>query len=415
MIGAVVLITIAASSLLLANALRTQRQAGDEIRQRFENVLILKQTQSLVVDAETGQRGFLLTSNPNFLEPYDRARAQLPGQLRSLVNARIDAPDDQLQSLMSKKLQELAWTLQLANTGHRDEALAVVNSGSGKAYMDAIRADIGRLSRQQEMQINAAIERSVRYTVQTYLALVLLVVSALALLGLGLSTMLRSQRLEAEAVRLRQVEQAERRTALIARELNHRVKNLFSVVLAIVQLAGRGATTPKEAVTRVRDRVQALARAHDVSLGTDPMGGFELQELLRVTLAPYVSQSAELDLAGPPIHLPVMRATPLGLIIHELATNAIKHGAWSQDGGRVAVTWSVTDPEKMLRLDWSESRTNPLELDGTGGFGSQLITAAVAQLDGSLTRERGSNGLRILIEAPILAAQSDAQEQTDGH
>lgn len=84
-IGIVVLIAIAGSSLLLASALRTQRAAGNEVRQRFEYVLALRRAQGLIVDAETGQRGFLLTSQQAYLEPYYRARDQLPEELRQLV------------------------------------------------------------------------------------------------------------------------------------------------------------------------------------------------------------------------------------------------------------------------------------------------------------------------------------------
>lgn len=79
------MITIAASSLLLAGALRTQRLADEQIRQHFENVLALRRTQALLVDAETGQRGFLLTARRDFLAPYSRARVELPAELKALA------------------------------------------------------------------------------------------------------------------------------------------------------------------------------------------------------------------------------------------------------------------------------------------------------------------------------------------
>lgn len=420
LVAAVVLATIALSSFLLASALSTQRQTGAEIRQRFESVLILQRTQALLVDAETGQRGYLLTSNRNYLEPYDRARDELPSQLGSLAKAHVIAPSGGLQALIRAKLQEMASSLQLKADGRRDAAFALVETGKGKAYMDAIRTEIGKLAAQEQLQINSAIQRSERYTVRIYIALALLVASAVALLWLGLAMIMRTQRLEAEAIRLREVELAERRTALIARELNHRVKNLFSIVLAIVQLAGRGANSPKEAVARIGDRIQALARAHDITLGNDPIAGFDLEDLLRTALAPYVSDNSELELTGPEVRLPAMRVTPLGLIMHELATNAMKYGAWSTHGGKVAINWKAMNGAASngaaatnLQLHWVESGTRELAPDGAAGFGSQLIKAAIGQLNGSLVRERRSHGVEIRIDAPIIEVQAEAGENAD--
>lgn len=422
-IAALVVVAIAASTFLLTSALRTQHETGVEIRQRFENVLALRRTQALLVYAETAQRGYLLTSQPSFLEPYDVARAELPGEFRKLATD-IPVPTAELQRLTRAKMNEMALTLDLARSGRRDEAQDAVASGRGKDYMDAIRAEVSRRIAEQQKLLNASIDRSEHFTNRTYWALAALVLSAVALLCAGLVMAFRTQHLEAEAMRLRDVEQAQRRTALIARELNHRVKNLFSIVLAIVHLASRGSTTPKEAVDRVRERVQALARAHEISLGSDPMEGFDLETMLRTLLAPYASGPGDLELSGPEIRLPAMRVTPIGLIVHELATNAMKYGAWSSDGGKIAVRWEVGDPpahngasvaSQLLRLRWDERRSEPLDgADGPSGFGSKLINAAVAQLDGTIDRERKDHGLSIVIDAPIIP--SDFRESpADGH
>jgi len=407
-----VAVVIAGAALLLVSSLRMQRATDDEFRRDFQNVLDLRRTETLLIDAETGQRGFLLTSNPAFLAPYDLARSQLPAAIRQLNRDGVSVPGSKLESLSAAKLRELETTIAMARGGKRDAALALVSSGSGKRYMDEIREEFGGLLARQEQQLDAAIGRSEQYTSRTFWALALLIASSLALVWLGFSMVIKTQSLEAEAIRLREVEGAERRTALIAKELNHRVKNLFSVILAIVQLASRGATTPKETVGRIRERIQALARAHEISLGSDPMSGFDLEALLRVTLAPYASKSAGLVLQGPSVHLPVMRATPLGLIVHELATNAVKYGAWSGDNGKVTVRWSIEARQfngepaaQLLRLHWDEDRGAPIGVDGVSGFGSQLIKAAVAQLDGTWSRERGANGINIVIDAPIIQTQ----------
>jgi two-component sensor histidine kinase len=405
-IGAALLAAVVVSIMLLASTLTTQRETGNEIRQRFANVLALRQAEGLLVDAETGQRGYVLTGTPAYLEPYQRARQRLPGQLDSLAAAGVVAPTDAFATLAQAKMQELGETVQLASGGDKGAALAIVDSGAGKRYMDEIRTETARLVALQQRALNAALQRTEQYTVRIYLGLALLALSVMVLLWLGLRMMLRAQELEAEAVRLREVEAAEKQTALIARELNHRVKNLFSVVLAIVQLSGRGATSAQEAVVRIRERIQALGRAHEVSLGENPMAGFKLEDILKVILSPYVSPTAELVLEGPAVELPAMRATPIGLIFHELATNALKYGAWSANGGKVTLNWSVA--ANSLRLSWEESGSEPLRSEGESGFGTKMIGAAVAQLGGTIARERGDHGLKIVIGAPLIPVRHAA-------
>jgi two-component sensor histidine kinase len=417
-IGAIVVVTTIGSFLLLASAFNKQSQTDLFIRQHFGNVLVLRQAEALMVDAETGQRGFLLTSQPSFLDPYNRARSQLPSKLNELVNAGVDARGDALENLRAAKLGELALTLQLAQHGRKDAAVALVAAGKGKRLMDALRVETARRERHQQALIDGAIVRSERYAKASYGALAVLIVSGIALLWLGLSMAARAQTLEAETVRLREVEQAQRQTALVARELNHRVKNLFSIVLAIVQLASRGSSSPKEVVSRVRERIQALARAHEVSLGHNPMSDFDLETMLRTLLAPY-SSPARLELGGPPIHLPVMRVTPIGLLIHELATNAVKYGAWSGGDGKVTVDWSIVEADQyngtpaspLLRLRWDETRADPLQTEGEMGFGSKLINSAVAQLDGSIVKERSDNGVSIVIDAPIVQPKPGSSQR----
>lgn len=409
-IGAAVAAAILLSGLLLASDLRIQRRTADEIQTRFERVSGIRRAQSLLVDAETGQRGFLLTSKRSYLGPYERARTELPLLLARLRASHPAAPTEALDSASQAKLLELQKTVELAESGRRQAALAIVDSDSGKRYMDLARRETARLADAEQAQLDSALQRSDVYAVRTFWALAFLALSVALLVWLGVALFLRARSLEAEAARLREVEEAQKQTALVARELNHRVKNLFSVVIAIVQLASRGTATPQEAVTRIRERLHALALAHEVSLGSDPMGGFELASLLSAILAPY-SEVADFEISGPPLQLPVMRATPLGLIVHELATNAMKYGAWSVDGGKVTIRWSIAEQaessgERMLEFCWKEHRDEPLKGDGAAGFGSRLIHAAIAQLDGMVNREWGENGISIVIRAPIVPEQS---------
>lgn len=141
--------------------------------------------------------------------------------------------------------------------------------------------------------------------------------------------------------------EAEEATTLLARELRHRVRNLFGIVVALVGASARGAPTPQEVVERARGRILALSRAHDASQGE---GGNDIATLAAVAdavLKPYGAESAagpegeRMVIEGPEVPLEPSHVTPLGLLLHEWATNAVKHGALGRDDGRVELRWRV--------------------------------------------------------------------------
>ena len=411
-IAAAVVVAMLVIGAAINTALREQNRSAANVSAAFENALVLGQVLRLAVDAETGQRGYLLTNEPSYLEPYTRARIELPRQLAALAAVGLAPPGGALQALSRAKLAELDQTVRLAHLGQRPVAMRLVLSGSGKQQLDALRVLTAAGVQEQRRQIAAALQSSNQRSSRIYLLLSVLGVCALALVVLGMLLTLRNVGLEAEARRLHAVEAAERQTQLVVRELSHRVKNLFSVVLAIVQLGGRGAATPADAITRIQSRIQALARAHAVSLGHELLQSADLAALLRATLSPYDRGDSSLELAGPQVELPTMRVTPLGMIMHELATNAVKYGAWRSPGGKVAVRWRVDAPTKntnqafpILHLEWEELCEFPLDdVAGQEGFGSRLFQAAVQQLDGRFSRERRPEGMRVTLDAPIVAA-----------
>src|SRR6185369_10563341 len=107
------------------------------------------------------------------------------------------------------------------------------------------------------------------------------------------------------------------------------------------------------------------------------------------TLSPYRGGSAECTIEGPEVLLTVRQVTPLGLVLHELTTNAVKYGAWAHHG-RIDVTWRVADGR--LRIEWSEHCHEPIEQSAGEGFGSMLMDGASRQLDGSIERHIRENG-----------------------
>jgi len=189
-----------------------------------------------------------------------------------------------------------------------------------------------------------------------------------------------------------------RRQQTLTRELNHRVKNLFAVIRALLRLAAKGEADIKQLVTNLDTRISSLAAAHIVSLGHQAADGAPLDELLDAVLSAYAADPTKLTTKGPHCWVSQDRITPMGLILNELATNSVKYGAWSQGSGAVDVGWHIVESEeaRMLSLHWRERQpqfTPPAEL--TPGFGSELITMSARQMGARVNRHWQEDGLAL--------------------
>jgi two-component system CheB/CheR fusion protein len=172
---------------------------------------------------------------------------------------------------------------------------------------------------------------------------------------------------------------AERRLRLLIGELTHRVRNTLAVIQAIARHTLRGANSAQEFVERFEGRLAALATAHTLLVGSDWQGA-DLGELAREQLAPHLTDNPNrLHLDGDSILLPADLATPFGLVLHELATNAAKYGSLSVSNGTVGVSWTEDARNKphRLRLIWEERGGPPPGKPKAGGFGSALIDSVI--------------------------------------
>ena len=208
---------------------------------------------------------------------------------------------------------------------------------------------------------------------------------------------------------------------LVNRELNHRIKNLFSVMQALVAMSARGESDAKVLAGKLKRRMEALSAAHLMSTelehGRSALRPVPLAELVHSILAPYDREDAHLAIEGATVALPHRMLTPLGLVIHELATNAIKYGAWRDDRGRVAVFWSLeeADPHKVT-LHWRETSA---EGEGGGeddavhlgsGFGSRLMKQSMQQLRGRLAQVWSGGDLHTTLTF-LLPAEDEADNE----
>jgi two-component system CheB/CheR fusion protein len=201
--------------------------------------------------------------------------------------------------------------------------------------------------------------------------------------------------------------QIEKRQAMLLGELTHRVKNTLAVVQAIAHQTLRSAPSGKDFVARLDGRLAALASAHGLLVDSEWKGA-DLAALARSQLDAYLTAaSGRVRIEGPPVALPASLATPFGLVLHELATNAAKHGSLSSPSGRVDLSWTLAprNRQTVLTVVWKETGGPPASKPTAGGYGSTLIEKGIPK--SKVSREFAATGLICTIEVPI----SDDGEQ----
>jgi len=206
---------------------------------------------------------------------------------------------------------------------------------------------------------------------------------------------------------------SEEHIRLLLSEVNHRSKNLLSVVSAIVQQTK--APSQAEFVRRFSDRVRALAASHDI-LAKSEWRSIVVSELLRAQLSHFGDLIGErIRCDGPPLDLSPAAAQRLGMVIHELATNAAKHGALSNQDGCVEIAWHLENGtvEDRFIISWSERGGPPVEVTPQRGYGSTVIRSmAELSFDGQVQLDFAPSGLFWRLMCP--AARMLEDESTGG-
>ncbi|HUF55029.1 MAG TPA: PAS domain S-box protein [Thermohalobaculum sp.] len=200
----------------------------------------------------------------------------------------------------------------------------------------------------------------------------------------------------------------ERRQALeqqkiLMRELNHRIGNMLAITGAIFRRTVAGTETKDELARQFEARLAAIASAQRL-LGESDWSSASLERLVSDTFAPYGDGSAApYRMSGPPLSLSAQETMTLSLVLHELCTNAAKHGALSSPDGRVSVDWTVAEAEPpTLTLRWREEGGPPVGEGGRTGFGSELIKLMLARLKGSASSvELADTGLVAEFVVPL--------------
>jgi PAS domain S-box-containing protein len=196
---------------------------------------------------------------------------------------------------------------------------------------------------------------------------------------------------------------AEEQRELLFREMDHRIRNLFALAESIIGLSVQSADTPKQLASIARDRLQALARAHALTLPKrlntldQSKRPTTLQALIRTIVSPYdeTDGASRIVITGSDVAVSPALATDLALLLHEFATNAAKYGALSTPTGRINIVCSEADD--LITLEWTEFGGPRIDKVPTEqGFGSKLAQATVVgRLGGQLSQCWNPDGLTI--------------------
>jgi two-component sensor histidine kinase len=189
-------------------------------------------------------------------------------------------------------------------------------------------------------------------------------------------------------------------------ELNHRTQNTLATVLAMAAQTLRG-MADGAVIAAFEDRVLALSKIHSL-LGLENWGGLGLRQVLDEILQPFGrddDRASRFSISGPDVRLRPKAALTLGMVFHELASNAVRHGAFAADpAGRIDITWTVeaVSQEDRMRLRWQESGGPTVTAPNRKGFGSRLIESGLAQeLDGEVWLSYEPSGVLFDITMPL--------------
>ncbi|AWW75690.1 hypothetical protein CD351_14740 [Erythrobacter sp. KY5] len=195
------------------------------------------------------------------------------------------------------------------------------------------------------------------------------------------------------------------------RELSHRVKNMFAVINAIVSITGRVKNIPQEAA-EINARIQALGRAYETTFEGSHTGAFDIGEAIEAVLRPYAQSAERLSLEGDTIRAPSATISLVGMVLHEFAINARKHGAWRGNGSvsvklvagcSEGLTCDVSAGDaQAITLIWTERGGPATDADTVAaGGGTEIVDRLLATARGTIERNWTEEGLEAKICIPV--------------
>ncbi|WP_370187111.1 sensor histidine kinase [Qipengyuania sp.] len=199
-------------------------------------------------------------------------------------------------------------------------------------------------------------------------------------------------------------EKAQDKLVVLNRELNHRVKNLFALIRSMVRQSARSEEDGRIDAEKLTARIDALGRSHALTIENEELQPVPLKGLVETVLEPHSQPGRRIYIEGSDVLVPRTALTPLGLILHELATNAVKYGGLSIEAdasAKVEISWEQVDGGVTLR--WTEGRGGMAPPETVrSGFGSRLKRACATQLGGPMTRTASPDKFEVEFFVPTV-------------
>jgi two-component sensor histidine kinase len=417
----VALVVLLAGFVAVSGILAAFRTMTARVEHSQQAQSTLERLQLAITDAESAQRGFLLTGSQAYLAPYDEAIATARWQVSRLEALTADHAAQQrnsarLRRLIEDKIDELMTTVKAANLEGPEAARAIVRTDRGQRLMADIRTLVAVMAAEEGSRL-ARRDSLANLLFALVIALLVGVIGVslwISLRGVrGLERDFRAEHDEGEALgrtleELRQRSQAvsetEARQKLLIRELHHRIRNMLATVQAIADATLRSASSVEAFREGFSARLSALGRTHGL-LTEDGWEQVALRDLITRefnSFAVDVDTRAHID--GPEVLLPSEIALGLGMAFHELMTNALKFGALSVREGYVTVTWT-TEPghnADFLYLTWIEHGGPIVKVPERSGFGTRLLKRVLGrQLNGQVKIDYLAQGVQVTFKAVL--------------
>lgn len=439
-VSMLLVLAAAAASLFLVRTVDSQLvdigKAYEVRRQARELMLAL-------VDAETGERGYMLTRDPSYLDPYNRAIASMDSTLQRLLGLVEDNAAQKLRlegvapNLVAKRA-EMARGIDLMSSGNVVGAMALMASNEGKALMDDIRGTLRDFVAEEDAKLTVRNEQMQGYR-QLLLLAIIAALGAAAILAYALFTraqrqvaalaqrenllIVQNEELEAH-IKARTVEveeargRAERERArleTLLQDTNHRIGNSLATVSSLLglQLARSGSDEVKTALEAAQGRVLAIASAHRrLRLGAD-LETTDAADFLSAVVEDLITTvPADRPIAFhqdfSPMIIPARDATTLGIVVSELVTNAVKHAFLPGAAGNIWIRF-MKSPEQAVELRVEDDGQGLPEGSATGsGLGALIIKQLARQFGGVPHYDpRQGGGTVVRVELPDLGVSAE--------